>query len=97
MIIWRTPVTATQFFGYGIALSGLIYYKLGAESLRQYASDAGRSWADFGARKPAIRKAVVFLAVLLTTLALVGGLGPTFAPERAKTLKDMLGGYGLGS
>ena len=31
VIIWSTPVTALQMFGYTIALGGLIYYKLGGE------------------------------------------------------------------
>lgn len=31
VIIWSTPVTALQMFGYSIALGGLIYYKLGGE------------------------------------------------------------------
>lgn len=31
VIIWSTPVTLLQMFGYSIALSGLIYYKMGSE------------------------------------------------------------------
>jgi hypothetical protein len=31
VIIWSTPVTALQMFGYTIALSGLIWYKIGGE------------------------------------------------------------------
>ncbi|QKX54341.1 uncharacterized protein TRUGW13939_01427, partial [Talaromyces rugulosus] len=33
LIIFRDPVTMTQVFGYGIALMGLIYYRLGAEGV----------------------------------------------------------------
>lgn len=33
LIIFRDPITMTQVFGYGIALVGLIYYRLGVEGL----------------------------------------------------------------
>jgi hypothetical protein len=97
MLIWCTPVSALQFFGYGIALSGMLYYKLGAEQLKGYASQAGRSWSEFGVERPALRKVVVFLAFLLTVFILLGGLAPTFAPETTKTFKDIVNGGRLGS
>src|SRR5579859_4586467 len=31
VLIWSTPVTALQMFGYAIALGGLIWYKIGAD------------------------------------------------------------------
>ena len=31
MVIFGDPVTLQQYFGYSIALAGLVYYKLGAE------------------------------------------------------------------
>jgi hypothetical protein len=34
VIIWSTPVTTLQIFGYGLALGGLIYYKIGIQALR---------------------------------------------------------------
>jgi hypothetical protein len=96
MMIWGTPVSKTQFFGYAIALGGLLYYKLGAEQLKGYVSQAGRSWSEFGVQRPAVRKAVVFGLVLLTLFLLLGGLAPTYAPAQTKNLKDMLS-TGLGS
>ncbi|PWW73073.1 TPT-domain-containing protein [Tuber magnatum] len=42
MIIWGNPVTILQFFGYSIAISGLLYYKMGAEKIgEQYAHPRG--------------------------------------------------------
>lgn len=35
MVLFKDPVTLTQVFGYGIALSGLMYYKLGPESFKR--------------------------------------------------------------
>ena len=97
MLIWGTPVSALQFFGYGIALCGLLYYKLGTEQLKQYMGQLGRSWSEFGVQRPAMRKAVVFLTILLTVFVLLGGLAPTFAPESTKSLKVLLGGATPGS
>lgn len=35
MLMFKDPVTAQQFIGYSIALAGLTYYKLGAESVNE--------------------------------------------------------------
>jgi drug/metabolite transporter (DMT)-like permease len=97
MLIWGTPVTALQFFGYGIALAGMMYYKLGAEQLKGYFNQAGMRWAEFGVQRPALRKIVVFGLVLLTFFLLLGGLAPTFAPEQTEDFKKLLGGATLGT
>ena len=94
MLIWGTPVSALQFFGYGIALSGLVYYRLGIEQLKQMAGNAGRSWQEFGITRPVTRKIVVFVAVITTLFILLGGFAPTYAPEQTKSLKDYLSGRG---
>lgn len=96
MAIWGTPVSGLQFFGYSIALGGLLYYKLGSDQLKQYASSAGRSWNEFGANKPATRKLVVVGAVIVFIFLLLGGLAPTYAPGSVKAssayLRSLLGG-----
>jgi len=96
MLIWGTAVSKTQFFGYAIALGGLMYYKLGADQMKGYISHAGRSWSEFGAQRPAVRKAVVFGLVLLTIFLVLGGLAPTYAPSQTRNLKDILNN-GLGA
>jgi hypothetical protein len=90
MMIWGTPVSGLQFFGYSIALGGLMYYKLGGEQLRQYASSAGRSWTEFGTNKPATRKLVIIGGVVLGIFLLLGGLAPTYAPGSVKASSDYL-------
>ncbi|KAK5046335.1 hypothetical protein LTR84_008479 [Exophiala bonariae] len=94
--IWGNPVTKTQLFGYAVALGGLLYYKLGADLFKQYLSQGGRAWSEFGVQRPAMRKALVFGLVLLTLFMLLGGLAPTYAPEQTSNLKNMLT-TGLGS
>jgi len=78
MVIFQDPVAPSQFFGYSIALSGLVYYKLGAETLKEYAAQGGRAWADYGNRKPVARKLLVFGIVLITLFVLLGGVGSLF-------------------
>ncbi|CAK7234790.1 hypothetical protein SCUCBS95973_009052 [Sporothrix curviconia] len=76
MLIWGTPVTGLQFFGYGIALSGMVYFKLGYDTLKGYAAEGGRKWAEFGATRPALRKLVVagtVLSVILMVFTYAGG------------------------
>src|SRR6266536_1599061 len=106
MMIWGTPVSALQFFGYSIALSGLLYYKLGADKLKEYFGQAGRSWQEFGVQRPALRKLVIFGLVVITLMILMGGLGNTVVtgPEPAKgatstvgKVKEWVGGTGSGT
>ncbi len=81
MMIWGTQVTPLQMFGYSIALGGLVYYKLGAEKLKEYFSQGGRAWADYGVRHPVLRKMMIFVGILLFVFLLLGGLAPTYAPD----------------
>jgi hypothetical protein len=76
MIIWGTQVTALQFFGYSIALGGMVHYKLGYEAIKGYAGEAGRQWADFGNRQPVLRRIAIIAIVLLTIFILFNGLAP---------------------
>ena len=76
IIIWGTPVTALQYFGYGVALCGLVYFKLGGDTLKAQFSEANRQWAEYGAKHPALRKVIVFGIILLVVTALLGGIAP---------------------
>ncbi len=76
--IWGTPVSALQFFGYTVALVGMVWFKLGGEKLRVYLGEGGRRWAEFGASHPVRRKMLVFGLVLATLILLLGGLAPAF-------------------
>jgi len=78
MVIFRDPVSPLQFFGYSIALGGLVYYKLGADKLKEYFSEGSRQWADYGNRAPIMRKLITFGLVLFTLFLLLGGLGSMF-------------------
>ncbi|CAK7274656.1 hypothetical protein SEPCBS57363_006275 [Sporothrix epigloea] len=76
MLIWGTPVTGLQFFGYGIALCGMVYFKLGYDTLKSYVAESGRRWAEFGATRPALRKLVVagtVVSVILMLFTCAGG------------------------
>lgn len=72
MVIFRDPVSPLQFFGYSIALGGLVYYKLGADKLKEYAGAGGRAWAEYGVQHPALRKLIVFALVLITIFLVLG-------------------------
>ncbi|KAF3769476.1 TPT-domain-containing protein [Cryphonectria parasitica EP155] len=65
MLIFRDPVTGQQFFGYSIALAGLVYYKLGAEKMQSLATDARLQFADFRQKNPARTKVLGIVSLLL--------------------------------
>ena len=75
--IWGTPISALQYFGYSIALCGLVYYKLGAATIKAQFSELNRSWAEYGAKRPVVRKLIVFGVVLGLVLIVMVGLAPT--------------------
>lgn len=90
IMIWGTPVSALQYFGYTIALGGLIYFKLGADTIKQQFSEANRQWAEYGAKHPAMRKIIVFGVILLVIFVVLGGLAPS-AGYDAKYVKSLVG------
>ena len=65
-------------FGYSIALSGLVYYKLGADTMKEYFSHGSRVWADYGARHPAMRMAIIFGIIVFGMLILFDAASSTF-------------------
>ena len=75
--IWGTPISPLQYFGYSIALGGLVYYKLGAATMKAQFSEVGRVWAEFGSSRPALRKVIVFGGMIMMLFVLLGGLAPT--------------------
>lgn len=88
IMIWGTPVTLTQYFGYSIALGGMIYYKLGADSIKSFFSELVRQWAEFGSKHPAQRKVIVFGMIILTIFLILGGLAPTAGYDTEQLAKD---------
>lgn len=96
MAIWGTPVTGLQFFGYSIALGGMVYYKLGYDQIKGYAGEATRQWAEFGARKPVLRKIAVIVAAFFFVMVVFTGLAPSYAPEYtpSKVVSGITNGVG---
>jgi drug/metabolite transporter (DMT)-like permease len=81
MMIWGTQVTPLQFFGYSIALGGMVYYKLGYDKFKAYIAEGGRQWADFGARKPIMRKLTIIVFSVFFLMVCFRGLAPTYVSD----------------
>jgi len=82
MLIFQDPVSPLQFFGYSIALGGLVYYKLGADKLKENLGGAQLAWAEYGANHPALRKVIIFGGVLFTVFLLLGGVASSgYVPD----------------
>ncbi|KAJ6113007.1 sugar phosphate/phosphate translocator [Penicillium capsulatum] len=80
MMIFRDPVTPQQFFGYSIALGGLVYYKLGAEKVQTLATDVRLQVGEYRRSNPAKAKGIAIGAVLSVVLLVLY----TGAPSSAK-------------
>ncbi|KAK3321214.1 triose-phosphate transporter family-domain-containing protein [Cercophora scortea] len=92
MIIWGTQVSGLQFFGYSIALGGMVYYKLGYEQLKGYAGEAGRQWADFGNKRPVLRRIAVIAGALLAVFVVLNGFAPSYdATDYLNEAKSKIG------
>ena len=68
MVIFLDPVTLQQFFGYSIALGGLVYYKLGAEKMRSLTTDVRLHVGEYRRDNPAKVKGLVLGAVVAVVL-----------------------------
>ncbi|KAK4981268.1 hypothetical protein LTR66_010126 [Elasticomyces elasticus] len=84
ILIFRDPVSGLQFFGYSIALGGLIYYKLGAGKLKDLAAQGQMAWADYGARRPVMRKLIIFGIVIVVLFLVLGGIGSSLPKDYVK-------------
>lgn len=84
VVIWADPLSGLQMFGYSIALGGLVYYKLGADKLREtyvkLRNDGTVAWRNFGDTYPALRKATLIGA---TVIFLLLGLGSLYGGSSA--------------
>ncbi len=87
-MIWGTVITPLQVFGYSIALGGMIYYKLGAETLKGYLNNAGLAWADYGNRHPALRKVIVFGVILTLVFVTLGGFFPNYVRDPKASIQE---------
>ncbi|KAI5459052.1 triose-phosphate transporter family-domain-containing protein [Mariannaea sp. PMI_226] len=60
MVIFGDPVTPQQFFGYSIALGGLVYYRLGAEKVQSLATDARLQLGEFRQKNPVRARVILY-------------------------------------
>ncbi|CAI7574444.1 unnamed protein product [Penicillium bialowiezense] len=82
MIIFLDPVTGQQFFGYSIALAGLVYYKLGAEKCNNMVSDVRLHVGEYNRANPARTKAIAIgVPCILVLLFLYSGSSPAAAAQ----------------
>jgi drug/metabolite transporter (DMT)-like permease len=91
MFLFKDPVTLLQAFGYSIALGGMIYYKLGGEKLKEYLGQGSMKWQEFGQARPALRKLMVFSAVIISMFMILGSLGPRYAPDSTEKVYSGFG------
>ncbi|KAF2135016.1 TPT-domain-containing protein [Dothidotthia symphoricarpi CBS 119687] len=91
MFLFRDPVTLLQAFGYSIALGGLVYYKLGGDKMKEYLGQGTMKWAEFGQTRPALRKIMVFGAVIISMFMIFGSLGPRYAPDSTAKIYSGVG------
>lgn len=59
----------------------MVWFKLGAEKIKGYLAEGGRQWADFGSRRPALRKLLVLGGIIMTIFILFGGFAPRYGVD----------------
>ncbi|KAM0800888.1 triose-phosphate transporter family-domain-containing protein [Usnea florida] len=84
ILIFHDPVTRLQYFGYSIALAGLMYYKLGGNKFQQAVKEVQLSLADLHRTNPARTKATILCSALGALALFVWVWWPTM-PEIYKT------------
>ena len=68
--IFRDPVTGQQFFGYSIALGGLLYYRLGSEKLQSIATDTRLQITQYRQQYPGRLRAILLCSFCICGIAL---------------------------
>lgn len=75
MAIFGDPVAPLQYFGYSIALAGLMYYRLGGEKMKQLGTDTRLAIGGFQRDNPGAMKALTFVGALAVIGVVVFGFG----------------------
>ncbi|CZT16311.1 related to glucose-6-phosphate/phosphate and phosphoenolpyruvate/phosphate antiporter [Ramularia collo-cygni] len=65
MVIFLDPVSPLQFFGYSIALGGLVWYKLGADGVKNGLRDAQVTFGNMRQENPTRANALIGGAIFL--------------------------------
>jgi drug/metabolite transporter (DMT)-like permease len=81
ILIWSTTVTFLQFFGYSIALGGLVYYKLGGDKIKEYAFQLQAE----SQKNPKIKMAIYAGVAIVFTGLLWFAFGPVYQSAPAET------------
>ena len=63
LTIFGDPVAPLQYFGYAIALGGLVWYKLGGDQLREVSTQARLAVGQFRNERPGATRAVLICVV----------------------------------
>ncbi|KAL2277814.1 hypothetical protein FJTKL_15107 [Diaporthe vaccinii] len=93
MILFHDPVTGQQFFGYSIALAGLVYYKLGAEKIQSLAKDTQLQISQYRQSNPARVKVAGAAAIFVVVFLLMWLWGPASTSQYTEYVKARAG-YG---
>ena len=73
LVIFGDPVTGQQYFGYSIALGGLVYYKLGVDKLRSMVGDAKMYINETRVNNPSkVKRGLIYVAMGISFLLLLG-------------------------
>jgi hypothetical protein len=93
VIIWSTPVTALQMFGYAIALAGLIYYKVGGDQAQAaYAKLTGDENSLFNRiRRSLWAKIGVVVLLIFILVAMARGFSGGNGYDMASTKTGLTG------
>ena len=95
IMFFHDPVTAQQFFGYSIALGGLLYYKLGAEKVRTLPTDARLIATEYRRANP-VKASIIAVGSVVAILVLILNSSPSstaaFVKNRAGILPNRNGG-----
>lgn len=93
MILFHDPVTGQQFFGYSIALAGLVYYKLGPDKIQSLAKDTQLQISQYRQNNPARAKLAGAAAVFIVVFLLMWFWGPASTSQYTEYVKARAG-YG---
>ncbi|KAF8440585.1 triose-phosphate transporter family-domain-containing protein [Terfezia claveryi] len=87
VVIWNSPLTVLQIFGYSIALGGLVLYKIGPNNVKE--AVAGFQVVGFGRRYRAIQKAITACCGLILVILTLGTIYPHYIEKPRPRIPDI--------
>ncbi|KAI5301596.1 hypothetical protein KEM56_001566 [Ascosphaera pollenicola] len=92
-VLFGSPVTPLQIFGYTIALGGLVTYQLGFGTIKEYMGHAALRWGEYGAMNPKRKRVITLIGLVVIALGVLELMRDVSTTDSYIAARDMAGSF----